>query len=1161
MPIPLELKIKVSGETAAQRAVANIAANAAKLRDSLTPYAGATSAWNPYIAELKKLQAAENAAAEAARKKQEASRPYPGATSAWNPFISALKKLEASERAVAEAAHKLEQAQRDAVSAGSASRWSPAISAAKKYEAELQKVADAEKKVQREQARARQDQALGGAARYVPLGGRLNALNTRISDYRDAAQQRYGALADTATSAGRTGLVLGGAGVYATFRSALTAGELHRTQKAISSYEGGDKLFEDLKGFDRRASFANFKEAAEGAQSALSQGFKTNEIIPLFDELGDGIAKAGKGMPEFNNALRQLAQIRGKGVASAQDLHALAEGAGLPIGEILKKQFGDERYAKILSGDEPVKAEEFFDAFNKGMKEFSGGYMAATMNELPNQIANLESSWQMLSAEIGEHVVPVVGFLTQTLSVATNVFRALPGPVKGFIGVGGGFVSVVLLLAGAMGMAARPLLDFISLIKILKDAVAARKATTAAQDAAGVAGAAGTGGAASNAATDAATASQSNLAKAQADAAAQADVNAAAQANLARAQAEAATTADAHATAQASLFRAEAEAAIAGDSDATAQSNLARAQADAAAAADVNVAAQARLASAQAEAGLSANAATGAQSTAGTVTAQSGIEAQAAAEGWGTLTIAQREAATAAQGAAEAEMAAGAAAEKAAIQTQGAAGGVSLLSKGLQGLQALVIPMLLIPIGTMVVDEVAKQLGVKDPANNRTKAEAKIRGDQDTIDALAGREKYDAELKKLEGDAEKAKFQNPSNSATIDKKLNEDKAALEKRYAEAFSRRGFIDDSREHMKKYNDLKAQQEQGGRLTTPIGNAAVPVIAQAAIPTAASTPGSSVDYEPQIDALEAKIDATDDKTEKKRLRAQMKQLRAAERAAKQAERAQNKSLRIGGAVLDDRMESQLHIQQAREDAAREIAANNEKAALDAKIDEIQSRADLGVLDREDAERQIAELKAAHEKQKADEEAAHKQKVAAIQAESILAQARAEAMGKSAEEQKAIMEKAKIKANEVTEIASIEAGTLRTEGNQAVAAQANKKSKMQLLREVIRGGGALPGLPKSLVTQGAMAALGGGSMFNPYANAVYEGSTGAFAITHDADSPRLRTMFDGMSGLVNRNREWVTHGRLQTQKANNGKVVLRVIVDDKEIDDPLAAMGSRLP
>lgn len=312
-------------------------------------------------------------------------------------------------------------------------------------------------------------------------------------------------------------------------------------------------------------------------------------------------------------------------------------------------------------------------------------------------------------------------------------------------------------------------------------------------------------------------------------------------------------------------------------------------------------------------------------------------------------------------------------------------------------------------------------------------------------------------------------------------------------------------------------------------PTNNGAAPAVAtpDAALPgiggaDSSGVGASTVSLQPQIRALQDKIRATKDKTEKADLRNQLVQLQRAEQdrkaalaaekksdaAAKKLEAAHQKTLRIEGGVLDDRMESQLRIAKAREEAAATLGEGAGESAMNAQIDALNTRAELGLADKDATEKQIAQLKAAHEKEAKDAEAAHKIKLAAIEAESTLAQARAEAMGKSVEEQKAVMAKAQIKANEITTIAGIEADTLRKQGAQAVADAAAKKTKRETLMAFLRGGGAIGSIGaagRSLVGSAGVAigqALGaGGAMFNPYANASYAGTSGAFSTTIGAN------------------------------------------------------------
>lgn len=497
----LNVNIKANGTTAAQRALANVERAAEQLKIAIQPNAGASSAWNPYIAALKKIEEAQKAAAETARKQQEALQPNAGAASAWNPFISAQRQAAMAAEKQAEAARKQAAANQAAVSAGAASKWSPQIGAVKQLEAAQNAAADAARKLadanakaqsaglasawspQISQARAMNqaaaDAALGRAAAYVPAGGRLATLNQSMVDAQAAAQDRYGALTGAATTYGRGALLVGGAGTYALGRAAVDAGRLEQTRRSIESYDGGKELYQKLLQFDK-SSPMNLQEVLAQGQSALAQDFKASEIVPMFNTLGDAVVKAGGGTQEFASAMVQIAQIKNKGVASMQDIKAMAEGAKLPIIPILREALGAERVKGILSGEDPIGAEELFKHVFEGLKKRSGGAMQEYMNTLPGALGELESNFYMMRTEIGEHLVPILKLGTSLLNGVVNIFRALPDPLKSIVSVGGGLLVGLTALGGGLLTLAGPALNLVQTISLLRTAQATTTASTTA---------------------------------------------------------------------------------------------------------------------------------------------------------------------------------------------------------------------------------------------------------------------------------------------------------------------------------------------------------------------------------------------------------------------------------------------------------------------------------------------------------------------------------------------------------------------------------------------------------------------------------------------------------------------------------------------------------
>lgn len=497
----LNLNVKATGTEAAQRAVANVARSAEAMKTAIQPNAGAASAWNPFISALQRLRKAQEEAAETSRKQQAALQPNAGAASAWNPFISAQRQAAMAAEKQATAAHKQAAANQAAISAGAASKWSPQIGAVKQLEAAqnaaadaARKLADANAKAQgaglasawspqisqaRQMQQAASDAALGRAATYVPAGGRLASLNQSMVDAQAAAQDRYGALTGAASTYGRAALVVGGAGTYGLGRAAIDAGNLSQTRKSIESYDGGKELYQNLLKFDKTSPM-NLQEVLSQGQSALAQDFQASEIVPMFNTLGDAIVKAGGSTQEFSSAMVQIAQIKNKGVASMQDIKALAEGAKLPIIPILKEALGAERVKGILSGDDPIGAEELFEKMFEGLKKRSGGAMQEYMDTLPGALGELESNFFMLRTEIGEHLIPVLKLGTGFLNGVINLFRALPDPLKSIVSVGGGLLFGITALGGGLLAMAGPALNLVQTISMLRTAQATTAASTTA---------------------------------------------------------------------------------------------------------------------------------------------------------------------------------------------------------------------------------------------------------------------------------------------------------------------------------------------------------------------------------------------------------------------------------------------------------------------------------------------------------------------------------------------------------------------------------------------------------------------------------------------------------------------------------------------------------
>jgi len=777
---------------------------------------------------------------------------------------------------------------------------------------------------------------------------RFKGANALAGAYQDN-KSKFSPLQDTlgeARNAGLGAVAIGGAGAFAIGRATLGARQFERKRGAIMSYQGGDKLFQDLLDMDKRSPF-DINELAGGAQSALAMGFDTSEIIPLFDTLGDQVVKAGKGMEEFNAALRQIMQIRTKGKAEMQDINALAEGGGIPVIPILKKALGNDRVKDIMSGDKPITAEELFPVLFKGMKEISGGEMAKAMETLPGQVENLTGQLNLLSIELAQNLLPTAKVIVGAVSGVTGFFRSLPGPLKWIIAHGAA-VNIALITIGG------GLLTLVSQIGL------ARIALT------GLTGTAGLPALATGMMT----------------------------------MAPAATGAAGAITGvliPALTVALPAAAAIAG--------------------------------------ALIAAKLTDSILNTPLEKAAKGVETSSGRKPDGTKEYLLAEADAKRKAVEEID-------KRAAERKTGTPWWARAMASvsGVPGVNMLP--------------------GVLDFASARNENELR-RGD-----------------------------------AAERKTLSMEEARLRRQAANAPS---------------------------ALTQVGGASSAVLGWSAMTGGGGNPDAP-SYQPQIRALEDKIRATKDKEEKAKLSAELVQLRRAEQdrkaavaAAGKAEREATRNARIGGGMIDERLESTLRIGQARSDAAARLAAIKEDSALQQKIRAIEARAEAGQLEEVEAQNQIARLQAAHDKRRKHEEAAHRVKVASIEAQSIMAQATAEAAGRSAAEVKAIMDKARVKAGEVKELAALEAGVLRAEGN-AITPDL-KTSKRGRLNAFLAGGGSL------LTSIGGLAGMGGntGSIFGMRSGNYGDG--GAFTRTIGANVKPLENL-----GAIRTDRNIELAGKRET-------------------------------
>ncbi len=154
------------------------------------------------------------------------------------------------------------------------------------------------------------------------------------------------------------------------------AGQLEQTQTIfemmLKNNKNGQKMIEDLKDFSIKSPF-EFGDLAKTTQTALSKGFKQNDMISLLQDAGDAASGTGKGQEGVDNIINALGQMQRKGKASAQEMDMLTDN-GIDAWEYVAKGIKKSAdQAKNLAEKGLLPADKAIQAIRNGMRQdFSG---------------------------------------------------------------------------------------------------------------------------------------------------------------------------------------------------------------------------------------------------------------------------------------------------------------------------------------------------------------------------------------------------------------------------------------------------------------------------------------------------------------------------------------------------------------------------------------------------------------------------------------------------------------------------------------------------------------------------------------------------------------------------------------------------------------------
>lgn len=190
-----------------------------------------------------------------------------------------------------------------------------------------------------------------------------------------------------------------------TVGSALTArtaiksyGEFERAQLGLTSMlkstEKANKLLKDIQDFAVVSPF-NVQNLLDASKQLVAFRFKTEEIIPLMQDIGDAAAALGTGDEGIQRMIRAMGQIKVKGRVMAEELLQLNE-IGVSGPHFLAEHLGittDEALKRVNKGQ--VDAATGLEALRKGMQKYFGGSIKVQEGTLFGLWSNLKDQFEI----------------------------------------------------------------------------------------------------------------------------------------------------------------------------------------------------------------------------------------------------------------------------------------------------------------------------------------------------------------------------------------------------------------------------------------------------------------------------------------------------------------------------------------------------------------------------------------------------------------------------------------------------------------------------------------------------------------------------------------------------------------------------------------------
>ena len=184
--------------------------------------------------------------------------------------------------------------------------------------------------------------------------------------------------------------------------------------------EGGKKAFDQVISFAETTPF-QIEDVTKAFIRLKSAGLEPN--LEMLKTFGDAASIAGNATEAFASLVKIASKATGGGLG-LEELEQL-ETQGIAVYPILRKQLGLTRDKIADFGKSTAGAALIIKALQKGLKETTGGTMAARMENLSTKVSNLQISFKKLGLAIfqgglGDALKNLTDRLTDFVNVAAR---------------------------------------------------------------------------------------------------------------------------------------------------------------------------------------------------------------------------------------------------------------------------------------------------------------------------------------------------------------------------------------------------------------------------------------------------------------------------------------------------------------------------------------------------------------------------------------------------------------------------------------------------------------------------------------------------------------------------------------------------------------------